>query len=413
MTENKAMLLIQRFAHKNSNNALGVFRDMLYKLQINTSYDEGRMLFRSESKFPNKSLTPLKQECNGVILERNTWKPLVVPPRTLRNNIETKTSNKFLYRGMYKIYKAEDGTCINMYNYNGKWCISTAKGYEMNDVKWETKTYRELLDDCLSVHGLTWGTFTEQLNPEFCYSFGFRHTNFHKFRNHLNEVNKLWFIQSVNLNETDPHYLWVSSETVANLPTQEEYGEHVESLRDLYQLAANAYKDYLDNGNVCYGFILRSINFHETVAHSDLLIESSLLIAIRKIWYDNAINNYCRNHSLDKELVIPLNAYLTHETKERMEALFPQYKSLFAKFDNVVKTLVQYSIATVNGTKIENSQEAYEQAATDFLASLELGYDLRTKNVDQQERILMECLLHFSSLEILTLLIMRLGTTAV
>ncbi len=406
MTENKNMLLVQRFANKNSNSALSVFRDKLYKSQIITSYDEGRMLFRSESKYSNKTLTALKQECNGVILERGTWKPLVVPPRTLRNNIDTKASNKFLYRGLYKIYKAEDGTCVNLYQYNGRWCISTARGYEMNEVKWENMTYRELLSDCLQSYGLTWETFTEQLNPKFCYSFGFRHPNFHKFRNHLSENNKMWFIQSVNLDEDTVNYLWTSTETVAGIPAQEEFNSHVESLRDLYQMASSAYRDYVEKGEICYGFILRSINFHETIAHSDLLIESSLLIAIRKIWYDNAVNNYCRNYSLDKELVIPLHAYLVPELKQKMDSLFPQYKPTFELFDEVIKTLVQHTITKINGNIVDENE--YTTTVVDFLSSLNLDPDLKTKNVEQQERFLLENLLHVSNLELLVTLMIRL-----
>ena len=55
-----------------------------------------------------------------------------------------------------------------------------------------------------------------------------------------------------------------------------------------------------NNPNVCYGFILRSVNDSITKTHSDLFIESSLMKYIRKTWYENNTIKQCHENKWNK-----------------------------------------------------------------------------------------------------------------
>ena len=141
----------------------------LYQQGIKTSYNEEVMIFTTLHTAKNTLKNHYLQECNGLILEQKTWRPLVVPPKTLRFNIDTDASNRYLHQGLYHIYKAQDGTCFNLYFYGNKWVISTARGHTMNDVKWNnSKTYQEIITECLEKIGLSWEDFINQLNKKNC-----------------------------------------------------------------------------------------------------------------------------------------------------------------------------------------------------------------------------------------------------
>lgn len=270
-------------------------RKALYKLGIKTSYDSNRVIFNTMHSYKNNLNNIYAQECNGLILERDTWKPLCVPTRTLRYNINDSVSNSFLHQGLYNIFKVQDGTCFNLYYYQptveeveeveeveqltksidklsmvdktsvnqpmpnallpltesmpdltARWVISTASGYEMNNVRWENKTYLELISECLSQINLSWDAFTSALDKTNCYSFGFKHPEFHHFNEGRNfPLYKLWFIQSVDLNTEGKTYLWANDNSpIESIPNQAIYEQPVGNLGELYILVSKSINDF-------------------------------------------------------------------------------------------------------------------------------------------------------------------------
>ena len=340
MSDSSKTLATSHFMAKN--NDVTQARKDLYQQGIKTSYNENVMIF-SRMRSAKNSLNNLYiQECNGLVLEQGTWRPLVVPPRSLRFNINTEASNKYLHQGLYHIYRAQDGTCFNLYYYNNNWVISTSSGHTMNSVIWaQSKSYQAIVEECLDTLGLTWETFTAQLDPLNCYSFGFRHQLMHKFRENSNAAYKLWFIQSVCLNENSEEYLWTNDASpIAIVPTQEIESTLIGNLRELYKVSSNALQDYLDNKNVCYGFILRSVNVAQTGEHSDLYIESSLMRTIRRIWYENTIIEQCHKNNWNKELAITLHSYLDMPNYELFCKLFPEYLEKMQMYHTYVSDIV-------------------------------------------------------------------------
>ena len=407
--------------HKATADDFEKARNAIYKLGIKSSYDPNRMIFSTLHTHKNNLANSYAQECNGLILETGSWRPLMIPPRSLRFNINTNASNKFLHKGLYHVYQAEDGTCINMYFYMGKWCISTARGYEMNDLKWESKTYQELVSECLSEIGLTWESFTEQLDQTRCYSFGFKHVDFHRFQ----PANRMWFIQSVDLDENSDKYMCSNDISPINdINPQVTYDKPIASLKDLYRLATNALEtfvtsqldDAVEAPVPCFGFILRSVNNDLTGAHSDLFIESSLMRQIRQIWYDNGMHKDCIANGWSKEDAVTLHAYLNSNIYENFMHLYPQYQERFTYYNQiiqqVVRSIVGLEIVTDNlvftgytapsadliKTTANNMREHFDST---------VNYNHENQSTEQKSKVFTEFVVHPESLDLIMPLITR------
>jgi hypothetical protein len=427
--QDSRVLAIQYFM-KNSTD-FNSARQELFKLGIKVSYNEDVVIFSTMHSAKNRVNNIYAQESNGLILERDTYKLLVVPPRSLRFNIDTAVSNVFLHQGMYHIYKAEDGTCFNLYYYNNQWVISTSKGYNMNNVFWETKTYQQHISECLDKIGLTWETFTNQLDKKSCYSFGFKNPNFQKFYEGKSvPIYKIWFIQYVNLDSEDKSYLWAFDKSpIKIINTQAIHSGPVHDLKELYKLAScsldNFLNYYSENGvngvnsandiDPCYGFILRSVNFKSTEFHSDLFIESSLMKTIRKYWYDNSIIDACYNNNWNKEVYVTLNAYLNCSKYELFKSLFSQYnclEELYGTFlNNIADDMVKLYHATndnklIIGNKVA-SDEPYKYKYYDQSVSLHkdftnnIKYGLGYLSEEEKRNLFLDYIRHPDSLELL------------
>ncbi len=388
-----------------SKDSFETARRELYQKGIKTSYNEDLVIFSALHTAKNSMNNLYIQECNGLVLERDSWEPIAVPPRTLRFTIDTEASNKFLHQGLYHVYKAQDGTCFNMYYYNNKWNISTARGYSMDDVKWNAdKTYREIICECLEKIGLTWETFTSQLNIRNCYSFGFRHPSMQKFREGGEvDIYRLWFIQSVCLDVADPKYLWSSDiSPLVIIPNQELHPSTVGNLRELYKLSRAALQNYFDKKEVCYGFILRSVNIDQTGEHSDLFIESSLLRQIRRTWYENNIIEQCHKSGWNKETAITMHAFLDVANYENFTKLFPEYDC--KKYEEYLSDLSKaMALKTASGA-VPNDLPVeckYSDLADVFLQTFKVRIDMKNYEQDAVQKIYYDYLRHTDSLEAL------------
>lgn len=354
-------------------------RRKLYDHGVKSVYDEYRVVFTTKNSAKNTLNNKYAQEANGLVLQRGTWRHLVVPPRSLRNMLNTEETNKFLHQKLYHIYRAEDGTSFNLYwwdpnqatafsadvqthrpnkdNREPKWTISTAKGLDMNDVMWDNISYRDIINECLEKIGLDWDKFTAQLDKNRCYSFGFKHPSFHKFfEGTAVPVYKIWFIQSVSCNDQDAKFLMATDKTPIEIIQTQDIMENVQDIKELYKLASTALADYLDyippaklaenkdvenRRPISYGFILRSVSPSITNNSSDLYIESSLMRTIKQYWYENSIVDVSRTYNWNKEKLITLNAFLNQNEQIAFRTLFPQYVPWMNSYNKLISDIVQ------------------------------------------------------------------------
>lgn len=401
----------------------------LFKEGIKSACDETRIIFNLVEKFNDK-----KKECNGLILNLENLQPLVYNPYVFQTNINTVKANKFLNAGLYDIYRIHDGTCFNLYYYN-KWVIATNNGYDMNNQLWYGVSFQDAISECLAKlpNAISWERFTDQLDKNCCYSFGFKNPKYHKFFEYNNtEIYDFWFIHSYDL-----RYLKLTQELIhehmielvqeprkafmcnrfnyvspfAFIRNQTLYTKQVNSLKELYNIAYHSYNNYktnirnlspehLTNDNVCYGFILRSKDQQKTGEHSNLLIKSSLLRHIQNAFNDEKITKLCKQYGDNrKDLIITLYAFL--KNNEEFRILFPNLQPTYTKVIDVVNKIINNVVnklntsahvtSTESGADTSTHTEEYENIVNSIIDNFKkVSYNLNGKSIDYRRKIIKE-----------------------
>ena len=381
-------------AREQNGKDLNDIRSELFKIGIKSFYDEDRMIFTTTRSNKTAQMNLFSSECNGLILSTVDWAPFVIPPRTLRYNFNHDICNKWIQKGLYHIYEAEDGTCFNMYYYHNQWLISTTNGIDVGNKKWEdihstlvnndNLTYKELISECLVKNNMTWDELVTRLDKTHCYSFGFKHPTMHPFyEGRSSPIYKFWFIQSVCLDKSSPTYLWSydtpniphdTDNLIKNMKHQELSKVGVISdVKELIKLAESELFRYINDlekkegiTSVRYGFILRSVNYELTGNHSDIYIESSLLREIRKFWYNNNTVLQCKSNKWNKTNTTILLAFLDNRSNENFTLLFPQYIDIFHSYGNITNNIIRYVCGLLYKEKLEIDPKYISVADTVF-----------------------------------------------
>jgi len=332
----------------NQNVQLPEIRTFLYKNYIktiieDTSSSKKRVSFISNRKKSNFS-NPLSAEANGIITEYdedlNKWEIIMVPTCNFNTSL-IKMSNveHFYNQKFYNVYKAYDGTIINLYYYRGEWKISTNKGYDVTNLPINEKyTYQELFLYLLS----SYPEFNiDNLDINKTYTFCMKYDKIHLFKEINSSSNYIIFIQSVNLNEN----FNINENENIGLPIQEKYNNMLfVELFTNKKKSLNDYKNYFKNNNTNYennyGYILKSNNKQITQQFSNIYLESELMKNIRKLIYD---------HRFLSEEIIQNNLYTYNMTllniikniitnnNDDFKKIFPQYSK---KYDIVKQFLL-------------------------------------------------------------------------
>jgi hypothetical protein len=291
---------------------------------------------RLNGKFEND----LEKQCNGLILEFLTWKVLSVPSKMLKPNYKVNELKNNL--SQYSIYEIKDGTTVTIYSVLSElgdyiWCISSANGYDVSDYQLlGSTTYFEAIMEV----GKLYPEFSlDKLDPSRCYTIGFRHSDFQPL---LSDRNNMWLIQSCDLNLLNNENKFVLSTPDIGLPVQQPLNVPL-TMEFLLEKNANAMNEYVKNKTIHYGYILRG--------PTDECMESELLKNIRGYVYN------VPKKRLGKSPITPehraeylvLRAYLSNTTKFAFITLFPQYESLYKKFDNIFNKLTVKVISCLRG----------------------------------------------------------------
>jgi len=355
-----------KFINALENKLPDNIRSSLYKQYILTNHnsEDGRMVLYSSknTRFNTNAVCKddnhhIWSECNGLVLDTKNIKPLVVPPESFRTNVEVDTVNKHLANDLYNLYLVEDGTVINLYYWPplNSWRISTTRCYDVTDSKWCDLTYNEILCDLLSsVYNTTDVDFYNMLDKDTSYTFGFKHDSMHPFNeNKTDNINKIWFIQSFHKDKVSYEF-----ENKFNIPTQKEFefpAGVVKNTKFLFNKLDHSYDYYVSTGNVLYGYILRSKNPSETGSHSNILLESSLLKRIRKLYYHSGFNDHAKEKNYNREIYTIIHSYLNINNRSTFIKLFPQYKNQYDILGMITTLLIKNINNMIN--RPHNTQE--------------------------------------------------------
>lgn len=328
------------------NKTLVDVRKFLYKNYIKTVIEDTdatkkRVMFisnRKQSNFDN----PLSSEMNGLITTydelTNEWEIIMIPTTNFNSSKMKMINIEKLYNDkMYNVYKAYDGTIINLYYYNNEWKIATSNGYDVTNLYINQEyTYKNLFNEiCLQYPEFN----LETLDNTKCYTLCMKYTKIHLFEE-LSGTNVITLIQSVDLKTFN-----ININDTIGFPTQEIITDITfKNLFNNNKKSVDNYKTYLKNKNNNYqhnyGYILKSVNPSFTQSYSYIYLESELMKNIRRMIYDyrylpdsikkDKLYNYDMN-------ILNIIKYILSNSDDYFKKYFPKYSS---KYDTIKKFIL-------------------------------------------------------------------------
>jgi hypothetical protein len=299
-------------------------------------------------------------EANGIVIEYKTWAVLSYPPPALSFNMSHQDIEKCLKIGLYKIFRADFGTIVTLYYFNDKWRISSANGYEIDNMIWiGTRTFRDLIDEVFNKYSLD----VDTLNKKYCYSFGFHHYEYHPFNGAGQLPIRAWFIRAIDL---DTFHIMDNGSIGCKIPMQQESVElnklaaidSAMAIKKIYEICENSYTKYITEktSTPIYGFILISNN---PVENANVLIESKLQCKLRQL--------ICRRppSELNPEKRfnwMMINASMDSiDNKPIFRKLFPQTIDSGEKFDKLILNLATKIVGIYNRESVTYSNTQFDQ----------------------------------------------------
>jgi hypothetical protein len=347
-----------KFLNSNKDTPFEELRGKLYKMYIKSGHPkemDGRMILYPGSRGANV-VGQLNDECNGLIvyssafcgvgakddIKESNIKVLACPMPYIRNNNQINDTTVIkAWNKSTKIYKCRQGTNATLYHFNDSWRISSTKGLDMNDVKWNgNKTYQNVIEEGLITHNEDWKSFCSLLNIRHSYAIGFYHPEYHVFGAAdklpdiwINRVTDLETLKDVT-SQYQPNELGIPVIVEEALLDPELSGQSVEEIVKKMNLICNsAFSYYLENGAVNLGFIVRGLD------GGDILFESDLQRMINKLYYDSRFTQEIYKTSYDRHNYVLLSNYLSYD-KDVFLNVFPQYKMEFNRFSLKIKKLI-------------------------------------------------------------------------
>jgi hypothetical protein len=183
------------------------------------------------------------RQATGIILEKDTYKLVHHSfPKAYEGFKESDSPCSF-QEDFLKIEKEEtdtlcidhyfEGSLIKLYHYNNEWNTATARHLIAAKNRWGSQvSFEKLFADCVSkTYECDLKTFTDSLNPEFCYTFLIQHPD------HVMTTNvatpTCFALNKVNL-KTLEETLEEKGNLTTSMKTVEEIKEKSKNLTDNY-----------------------------------------------------------------------------------------------------------------------------------------------------------------------------------
>jgi len=330
-----------------------------------------RRVIISADRFDTSSRHPVSFQCNGLVLDSDTWEVLSYPAPTCKVVYNKKTLISGIENNKYEIYRVRDGTVITLYWYENAWCMSSANGFQINHYKWMGETtYEEAFIELMARYP---GFSFDNLDKSHCYTLGFRYHDFHPF---VRDPESIWFIQSCDLNAlngksddadnaassvdtataTFPRALNVITSAASTVRPEVKMLERQISVlvgaKDAAQFIKSVETDCntsLDNvlrdrecSDFTYGFLFRDPTSTYGI-HSHVIIESALMKTLRRMLYN--FNDTHRDERLTVNNTNRLNyilvrSYINYSQRAKFISLMPQFTVQYDSFNKTVDMVV-------------------------------------------------------------------------
>jgi hypothetical protein len=284
----------------------------------------------------NSDWSAIREECNGTVVDSETWKVIAKSPPALTSakQLDNRTINALLAKNSYNIHYAQDGTITTLYYYGGVWNMATARAYDVSMFKWlGTKTYAEGFAEAAantkdSLASIMFNPQTghleiEGLDTNKCHTIGFRHSDFHPLPG---DVSRIWHVRSMVIETGVIEY--------ANEHTT--YTGLRRNMRDLH--------DGANGGNVAdgsaYGLILRPKD-GGCGEHANIIVHSNLMASLERMLYNRIPRRIAGDLNTHERIdYAALHAFMHFgNDKRKFIELFPQYSDRYTRFDSFFASL--------------------------------------------------------------------------
>lgn len=325
----------------------------------------GRLVL-SAIRSPGEGRAPLYYESNGLVIDARTWRVLAVQPRAFNLRPKPALVDAALAAGEYDVVPVDDGTIVTLYYWEnpregGVWSIASSNGYDVSTLYWMGGlTYAEVIWDLANRLYPEWRDATGMslvptaqggkrlaftaLDRGRCYSVGFRHWNFHPVRA---DPERMWQVQCVDTLAMRVTY----GAAIPGLPGQRVVASPPQSLAAFAAEASDALEAGLaaiaagspaglPNGRFNYGYILRSRRPALTREVSDILVETPLLAAVRRMLYERppaTLRNVLS--ARNRFEYCATRAFLTAGARSMFLALCPHWRPQLAKLEAFVDSV--------------------------------------------------------------------------
>ena len=243
----------------NSTTSIKDARRLFFDKNIKSVNSDDRIIFYPKDRSSRTNYDDsVVRECNGLIIDLEEKRLVVIPPPLLLHTFKYKIVNDFITQNLYTIYEIKDGTRISMYYFRNSWRISSARGYDVTDLKWNgSLTYKEIFDSLLLELNIPVDDFYDSLNKQCCYNWGFNHRDYHPF----SDKNCIWYIGSFNTHTSEI----VDSYPYRDIIPGQEIIPHTDGktyidASDLRVECEQAFKNFFKTKTKLFGYILRSNN---------------------------------------------------------------------------------------------------------------------------------------------------------
>ena len=148
---------------ENYENLKIILESEPFNLKIKTDTDFPNLFLIHTQDNSNFNLK-IVNECNGIILDKNTLKIVCY---TFDKSSNKKNIPENLDKNKLYVEKSYEGTLIRMYYYEGRWMYSTKKCINASKSKWiSDKNFVQLFHECIPNFDIE-----NILNKDHCYSF--------------------------------------------------------------------------------------------------------------------------------------------------------------------------------------------------------------------------------------------------
>ncbi|VVU95224.1 hypothetical protein CPAV1605_949 [seawater metagenome] len=304
--------------------------------------DSGLILLFSDFNKLNK--TSLERECRSLILNRDTFEIVSYSCDDPLCNAEAKhfLLNNHSSEGEQTIFQCYEGSLLAVFNFNGKWFVTTRKCLDSKKSTWKgDKSHYSMFLEAVEDSGINdIDEFTNKLNPSHCYYFILLHhenINVVDYSKKFGENYKKLVLGFVRNQKSQEEVDIYNQEKLSEIMSENVWENFIipEKYEDLSKLEEENNKGYIEIPAENEGMLIKVTENNKTFLlkfqTSDYLFglavgpDKNIYKGFLKLYQTNNLSDYLQNNKnfdLYKKIVNPHNTMESFDTVGTVDALF-------------------------------------------------------------------------------------------